>query len=265
MHVNGDQRLELGAVHFGAQVGEAHADEVGEHLDELLARRAHDRLVFVARHANQGVLEVRCPHELDTQQADLRDALVAKVADREAVHELADLQRGNAALAAHRALHLCLQRQQPILDVADGHHGHLHVDGLLGVPHHALDLDDLLLVHLIELDAADGVKEFLEVLLDALRVAALRQDLQQHWVGREVEARELVPLALQVALQRFLACLESRGQHWQHLLQHVVLAARHHELHLRRLLHDFDPVLVDLLELLGLHGHLLGDVSTCEH
>ena len=54
------------------------------------------------------------------------------------------------------------------------------------------------------------------------------------------------------------------GERGQHLPQEVVLAALHDEARLRGLVHDLQPVLVDLRELLRLHGHLLRDVAARE-
>jgi hypothetical protein len=52
------------------------------------------------------------------------------------------------------------------------------------------------------------LKALLEVGLDIGRVARLAQDLQQVVTGQEVEARELLPLGLQVGVQALLHLLQ---------------------------------------------------------
>jgi hypothetical protein len=59
---------------------------------------------------------------------------------------------------------------------------------------------------------------------------------------------------LSLRFKRFLALLQSSHQNWQKLLQHIILAARDDELGLRGFTHDLDPILVNLLELLGFLG-----------
>mmetsp|Transcript_26221 Transcript_26221/g.66046 ORF Transcript_26221/g.66046 Transcript_26221/m.66046 type:complete len:973 (+) Transcript_26221:4372-7290(+) len=265
MHVHGHQRLELGPVHHAAQIHQARAHEVLHYLHELFVRQRHDGLVLLLRHFHQRVLEVHGPHDLNSQQGDLGNVLLGEVFHRNAVQDVAGLAARQLGFAPHGAHHLRFQSVQPVFDVSHGHlRGHeVHVLGPR--PDQREALRHLPPVLGVEGDARDGVEQLFEVLLDLLGVGALRQNFQQRRVGREVEARELVPLALEVGLQRLLALLEPQLQHGEQLLQHVVLAAVHHVAHLRRLAHDPDPVLVDLLELLRLHRHLLRDVAAGEH
>mmetsp|Transcript_34010 Transcript_34010/g.86280 ORF Transcript_34010/g.86280 Transcript_34010/m.86280 type:complete len:236 (-) Transcript_34010:4150-4857(-) len=195
VHVHGDQGLELGPVHLRTKIGETKRDQIAQHLDKLAIGLAHDFLVFVDSHASERVLEVLGPDQLNAEQGHLRDGLIPKLGQRQAVQDLWAHDGGIPALLADRPLHLVLQGEEPVLDVSDSHHRRHHVDALDGGANDAEDLHDFLLVDLVELHAVDGVEELLEVLLDALGVAALGEDLEQHRVGGEVEARELVALA----------------------------------------------------------------------
>mmetsp|Transcript_60776 Transcript_60776/g.98377 ORF Transcript_60776/g.98377 Transcript_60776/m.98377 type:complete len:250 (-) Transcript_60776:463-1212(-) len=209
VNVNRHKRLKLGSVHLGTQVRQAHAHQVAQHLHELLVCCAHDCTVLLPRHANQGFLEVGGPNELDAQQRHLGDALVREIAHGKTIQDLPALHGSDATLSSDRAAHLVLQGEQPVLDVAHGHHGRLQSDDLRHGSLRLHDLHDLLAVDLVKLHPVDGIEELLEVLLDALRVTSLRQDLQQHWIGGEVEAGELVPLPLQITLQGLLALFQA--------------------------------------------------------
>ena len=68
MHVDGDERLELGALDLG-EVTRRLVDERVEQLEEGLVRLLH-RLLVVARHL-QRLRRVTCPDQLQTQLTDL--------------------------------------------------------------------------------------------------------------------------------------------------------------------------------------------------
>ena len=68
MHVNGDERLELGTLDLG-EVTCRLVDECVEQLEEGLVRLLH-RLLVVARHL-QRLRRVTCPDQLQTQQTHL--------------------------------------------------------------------------------------------------------------------------------------------------------------------------------------------------
>mmetsp|Transcript_62936 Transcript_62936/g.150320 ORF Transcript_62936/g.150320 Transcript_62936/m.150320 type:complete len:251 (+) Transcript_62936:728-1480(+) len=211
VHVDGNQGLVLGAFQLREVVLQADLDELREQLLELSVRRGHDRLVLLPRQGGQGMLEVRGPNQLNAQQSHLRDVLIGEDMDRQAPTHAAALRRRVPTLPAHAALHLCLEVLEPFLDVPLRHDRGLQHDLLFRIARHAFDLLDLPAVELIKRYTADGVEQLLEIILDRLRVAAaLGEDLQEDWVGGEEEAGELLALALEVALQRLLACLQAR-------------------------------------------------------
>ena len=101
--------------------------------------------------------------------------------------------------------------------------------------------------------------------LDRLRVAALREDLQQVRVADEIEAGERGALLVEVAGERLLADLELLEQVRQQVVQVVVAVAVLHDVaRLERLDHHLLPRLVDRLEALRLLRQLLGDVARGE-
>jgi len=62
----------------------------------------------------------------------------------------------------------------------------------------------------------------------------------------------------------FLADFEIVIEVWEEILKHIVLAARNNFFGFDSLLHQFEPVFVDLSELFGFKGHLSSDISSCE-
>ena len=263
VHVDRHHGLDLGAVHLGAEVREAPARQRAQHHVRLLVRDLERVLVLLA-HGERRV-DVRRPHHLDAEQRVLRADGVVELLEREHVraHD-AELDGRLLEPHLHGALHLDEHVHEPVLDVAGHLDGLAEHDDLLGAAlaaHHALD-DELVL--LVVDHVADGVEDLLVVLLHLQRVRALREDLQQHRVRDEVEARELVALLLEVALERLLALLELVEHAGQAHGQHLVGAGVDDDLLLARALHDGREVLVDLLELLGHDGHLLGDVAAKE-
>lgn len=81
------------------------------------------------------------------------------------------------------------------------------LDGFLISSHDGSDgFDDLFVGSLlfgvfVESDLVDGVEEFFEVFLDRLRFGSLGKDLQQSWVGDEVESWELLSFLFQILFQ----------------------------------------------------------------
>eukprot|EP00968_Pinguiococcus_pyrenoidosus_P007308 scaffold486_cov254-Pinguiococcus_pyrenoidosus.AAC.1 len=253
MHVDGDERLDLLAVHFRPQVLQAPRRQLSQHAELPLLHLFHGVLLDPALF--QRLLNVRRPEQLDAKQRELRDGAVHVSSQRRHLAGHAVDLRGAAAA----------DLAQPVLDVPLRFHRRREGNDFVAFPPIAVDAADDVLVALVVLHVADGVKDLFVVGVHGQRVGALRQDDEQRGVRHEVEARELVLLLLQVALEGALAALQLGVHHGQRRLEHLVAAALHDVAGLEGLLHDLHPVLVHLGELLGLHGHLLHDVAAREH
>jgi len=119
----------------------------------------------------------------------------------------------------------------------------------------------VLLRPLAELDALDGVEALAHVRLHGVRVARLRQNLQEFVVGQEVKAREPHPFGFEILFEALLDLVQ-RAVGFLEVLKkpRAVLDGRDHLGVVRGGRHSDAPVLVDVGELYALLGELLLDV-----
>ena len=219
MHVDGDARLQVLTVVLADRRPGRDDDHLLQHISLLLVRLPH-RILALLRHRQRG-LHVVCPHELDTQEGDLRGVAEDELLELLGLHLVVCL----ADDALDRVLHAVDERLEPRLDVSGGDHRLLlqvavaALAGDEGLERNLLvllreHLEHLVLVLLVELDRGDRVEETgLEVRADGRGIRPERQNLQQSRVRDEIEAREHRPLGVQKGGESLLAQLELLGEH----------------------------------------------------
>jgi hypothetical protein len=108
-------------------------------------------------------------------------------------------------------------------------------------------LDNLRVVF-IEGHKVDGIKQVLEVILNGRGVRPVGEDSKQSLVRAEEESWEDASLTFKVSIELLLAQVEVLLKQGKLILEDVVLAALHNVLALGSGFHDFDPLLVNVLE-----------------
>lgn len=70
-----------------------------------------------------------------------------------------------------------------------------------------MNLDNQSAVLLVESDSVDSIEQLFEVVLNSIRIRALRENLEQVSIGAEVETGEHTSLLFEIAVKLFLAFL----------------------------------------------------------
>jgi hypothetical protein len=108
----------------------------------------------------------------------------------------------------HRLLHLFFQLGKPVFDVTFSLDSLVKSDVFFGACKDLMDLYDEFTVLLIKSNSVDSVEKFFEVILDSVRVRALRKNLKQVSIRTEVETGEDTSLLFKIRVELLLALLE---------------------------------------------------------
>lgn len=88
------------------------------------------------------------------------------------------------------------------------------------------------------------------------------ENLEQDIIRAEIETWEYTSLGFQVVLKLSLAEVETVLEGWKLTLKEVITALLDHVSVVIGSFHDLEPESINLLELLGLSWHLLGDITS---
>jgi len=163
-------------------------------------------------------------------------------------------------------LHLSLQFPQPVFHVTCSLDGCRQLHDLYHAFFEALETHYQETVELVKVDLLDSIEQTLQVTLNRVWLrSTLTEDVQQRIVRDELEPGELLLFAFELGVQLLLALDQTSLEVGQLCHDNVVLSSVLNEFDFVRNAHDPGPALVDLLELFGLGGHGLGDITRHVH
>eukprot|EP00962_Isochrysis_galbana_P028268 scaffold8907_cov105-Isochrysis_galbana.AAC.5 len=209
VHLHGQDVDHLVAVEL-AEVAAHHVAQLVEQRRLLLARLAHRRLVALG-HGVQRLGALDRPGHLASCEREHAGPVLDPLLALGLLHLAVALEQQRS----QRGHHVGLDAEQPRLDrpAAQSRRRQRHVLLVGRVDPDRLEHLLAVLAHFLHLERLDRLEALAHVRLHRLRVARLAEDLEQVVVGQEIEAREGLPLRLEVLVERLLDAVELLVHH----------------------------------------------------